>query len=139
MTDKPTHSTSMVPRAPIISESEVSITAPYLLCSPSYTAVWIKNWSKSTSVIKVATVKNAIVPRALDIVWNQSIHCPSASAMFNSLHSSKNCLKFTSVIKVATMKSMDNFCYAKEAIMCNHQINAFHCQQRWMDHKGGHW
>jgi len=34
---------------------------------------------------------------------------------------------------------MDDFRYAKEAIMCNHQINAFHCQQRWIKHKGGHW
>jgi len=34
------------------------------------------------------------------------------------------------VIKVATMKNTDDFCYAKEAITCNHQINAFHCQER---------
>jgi len=40
----------------------------------------------------------------------------------------KNCLKSTSVIKVATMKNMDDFRYAKEAITCNRQINAFHCQ-----------
>ena len=26
-----------------------------------------------------------------------------------------------------------------EAITCNHQINTFHCQQRRMEHKGGHW
>ena len=51
----------------------------------------------------------------------------------------KNCLKSTSVIKVTTMEITDNFRYAKEAIMCNHQINAFHCQHRWMEHKGGHW
>jgi len=37
----------------------------------------------------------------------------------------KNCLKSTSVIKVATMENTDDFSYAKEAIMCNHQINAF--------------
>ena len=42
----------------------------------------------------------------------------------------KNCLKSTSVIKVATMKNTDDFCYTKEAITCNHQINAIHCQQR---------
>ena len=47
----------------------------------------------------------------------------------------KNCLKSTSV---ATMKNMDNFHWAKEAMTCNHQINAFHHQQRWMEHKGGH-
>jgi len=38
----------------------------------------------------------------------------------------KNCLKGTSVIKVATMENTDDFHYAKEAIMYNHQINAFH-------------
>ena len=39
----------------------------------------------------------------------------------------KKCSKSTSVLKVATMKIS---CYAKEAITCNHHINAFHCQQR---------
>ena len=43
------------------------------------------------------------------------------------------------VHKVATMKNMDDFHYAVEAIMCNHLINAFHCQQRWMEHKGQYW
>jgi len=38
-------------------------------------------------------------------------------------------VKNTSVIKVATMKNTDDFHYAKEAIMCNNQIIAFHCQQ----------
>ena len=32
--------------------------------------------------------------------------------------------------EVATMKNTDNSPYAMEAITCNHQINAFHCQQR---------
>jgi len=44
----------------------------------------------------------------------------------------KKCLKNTSVIKVATMKNTDNFSLRKEAITCNHQINAIHCQQRWI-------
>ena len=39
-------------------------------------------------------------------------------------------MKSTSVIKEATMKNMDDFRYVKEAITYNHQINAFHCQQR---------
>ena len=42
------------------------------------------------------------------------------------------------------MKSTDDFSddflmishYTKEAIIYNHQINAFHCQQRWMEHTG---
>jgi len=77
-------------RAPIISENEVSIMVLCLLCSPSYTAVCIKNCSKSISVIKVAAVKNTIVPHAPTIVRNWSVHCPPLSAMFNSLHSSTN-------------------------------------------------
>jgi len=80
--------------ASIMSESEISITVVCLLqgavCSPRYTAVWIKNCLKSTSVIKVAAMKNTMVPHAPVIVWNWSIHCPSLSAMFYSLHSSTN-------------------------------------------------
>ena len=92
----------MVLHASTISESEVSITALCLLCSPSYTAVWSKNCLKSTSVIKVAAVKNTIVPCAPIIIRNRSIHCPSLSAMFNLLYKAvrincKNCLKSTSV------------------------------------------
>jgi len=89
------------------------------------------------SVIKVAAVKNTITPHGPIIVRNQSIHCPSLSAM---LHSSTNQELFesTSVIKIANMKNTDDFRYVKEAITCNHQINAFHCQQRGMEHKGGH-
>jgi len=79
-----------VPHASIISESEVSITVLCLLCSPRYTAVRIKNCSKSTPVIKVATMKNTMLPRTPVIVWNWSIHYPSLSAVFDSLHSSTN-------------------------------------------------
>ena len=60
-----------------------------LLYSPSYTAVRIKNYLKSMSVIKVATMKNTI-PCAPVTVWNWSIHCPSLSAVFDSLRSSTN-------------------------------------------------
>jgi len=79
-----------VPRTSIISESEVSITVLCLLCSPCYTAVQINNCLKSTSAIKVATIKNTMVLRTPVIVWNWSIHCPSLSAVFDSLQSSKN-------------------------------------------------
>jgi len=34
---------------------------------------------------------------------------------------------------------MISITHAKEAITCNHQIDTFRCQQRWMEHKGGHW
>jgi len=39
------------------SESEVSITVLCMPCSPRYTAVRIKSCSKSTPVIKVATMR----------------------------------------------------------------------------------
>jgi len=78
------------PCVSIISESQVSITVLCLLCSPCYTAVWIKNCSKSTLAIKVATMKNMMVPCTPVIVWNWSINYPSLSAVFNSLHSSMN-------------------------------------------------
>jgi len=84
------HKVEMVAHASIISENEVSITVLCLLCSPCYIAVRIKNCSKSMSVIAVATMKSTMVTRAPVIVWNRSIHCPSLSAMFNSLHSSTN-------------------------------------------------
>ena len=51
----------MVPRAPVINyflKSEVSITLHCRLCSICYTAVRIKNCSKSISAIKTATMKN---------------------------------------------------------------------------------
>jgi len=41
----------------LLSEIEVSITLRCQLCSTRYTAVQIKNCLKSTSVIKVATMK----------------------------------------------------------------------------------
>ena len=51
----------MVPRAPATNyrlKSEVSITFHCQLCSTRYTALQNKNCSKSTSAIKVATMKN---------------------------------------------------------------------------------
>ena len=77
------HKAVMVPHTSIISESEVSITILCLLCSPRYTAVWIKNCLNST-------LKNTVVLHAPVIVWNWSVHCPSLSSMFNSMHSSMN-------------------------------------------------
>ena len=51
----------MVPRPPTINyhlKSEVSIMLHCQLCSTHYTALQIKNCLKSTSAIKVATMKN---------------------------------------------------------------------------------
>jgi len=127
----------MVLHTSIISESKVSITVLCLPCSPCYTSVRIKNCSKSTSN-QSSHYENTMVPCSPVIIWNWSIHCPSLSGILNSLHSSTNQELFESTSVIATMNT-DDFHYAKEAIMCNHQINTFHCQQRWMEHKEGHW
>ena len=63
MTGESMHTTSkkMALRIPAISyhlKSEVSIMLRCQLCSNHYTALRIKNCSKSTSTIKVATIKN---------------------------------------------------------------------------------
>jgi len=84
------HKVVMVLRTSIISEREISIKVLCLLCSPRYIAVWIKNCSKSTSIIKVDTVKNMMVLHTPVIVWNWSMRCPSLSATFDSLHSNTN-------------------------------------------------
>ena len=98
----PHHKIVIVARASIISESEVFVTVLCLLCSTRYTAVRIKNCSKSTSVITGATMKNTMVACAPRIVWNWSIHC--RLTCYTALRI-KNCSKSTSVITVATMKS----------------------------------
>ena len=60
MTGEPTHTTSneMMLRINYRLKNEGSITLRCQLCSIHYTAVRIKNCSKSTSAIKVATMKN---------------------------------------------------------------------------------
>jgi len=134
----PRHNVVTVPCASIISESEVSITILCLLCSPRYTAVWIKNCSKNTPITKVTTMKNTMVPCNPVIIWNWSIHCPSLSAVFNLLYSSTSQELFENHLcnQGIHYEKYQRFLLCKEAIMCNHQINAFHCQQRWMEHKG---
>ena len=79
--------------------------------------------------IKVATMKNtdsATRPSCLKLQYPFPF-----SISYLKLVTQQYCLKSTSVIKVATMKNTNNFCYAKEAIICNHQISTFLCQQRW--------
>jgi len=107
----PHHKVVMVARALIISKSEVSITVLYLLRSPHYTAVQIKNCSKTTSVITVAIMKSTMVPHAPVIAWNWSIHFPSLSAMFDLLHSSTNQEVFEKQLcnKSSHYENMDDF------------------------------
>ena len=62
MTGEPMHTASeMVPHTPTTVErlkSEVSMMLFCQLCSTRYTAFQIKNCSKSTSAIKIATMKS---------------------------------------------------------------------------------
>jgi len=89
-------------RASIISESEVSISVLCLLCSLCYTAVWIKNCSKSTSVIKVATIKKIRWCRVPQ--WSSKTEvsitflCQLHSIRYTAVRI-KKCLKSTSVYK----------------------------------------
>ena len=114
----PHHNVVMIARASIISESKVSITVLCLLCLPCYTAVWIKNCSKSMSVIKVATARNTIVPRAPQLSSETEVSiallCQLCSTCYTAVQI-KKCLKSTSVLKVATMKNTDDFSFRKES------------------------
>ena len=99
----------MIAHASIISKSEVSITILCLLCSPHYTAVRIKNCSKSMSVIKVATARNTIVPCARPCLSSETevsiaLLCQLCSTYYTAVQI-KKCLKSTSVLKEATMKN----------------------------------
>jgi len=82
----------MVSHDSVISESEVSIT---VLCLLLYVHPVTQQY-ESRTVQKVrlynqsSHYENTMVLRALVVVWNWSIHCPSLSAMFDSLHSSTN-------------------------------------------------
>ena len=55
--------------------------------------------------------------------------------MFTPLYSSVNPEPFEKYLcHQGSHYSMD-IRFAKEAIMCNHQINTFRCQQRWIEYK----
>jgi len=58
--------------------------------------------------------------------WNS--YYGSLPAVFNPLKSSTN---HENQLQSSQYKNMDNFPLQKEAIMCNHQIDTLHCQQRW--------
>jgi len=62
----------------------------------------------------------------------------SSSAMFNPLHNSMNQQLFEKLPVSNHYENTEDFSLWKEAITCHHQIDTFRCQQRWMEHKGGH-
>ena len=81
---------SCIPHHKVVMVLHTSRVKYPLRVSACYTAVRIKNCSKSTSVIAFRHYEKHDGVHALGIVWNESIHCPSLSAIFNSLHSSTN-------------------------------------------------
>jgi len=69
---------TMVPRPNYRKEIEVSIALLCRLCSIRYTAVQIKNCLKSTSVIKVATMKN------MDVMQRKPSRATTKSMLFTA-------------------------------------------------------
>jgi len=104
-----------------------------MLCSPQYTAVQIKNCSRSTSVVATMQKYNGATCSS----YNLKLKYP----LPNSLHSRTNQELFEKYLcnQSSHYEKYGWFLLRKEANMCNHQINTFHCQQRWIKHKGGHW
>ena len=125
----------MIARASIISESEVSIyRSLFAMVTPLHSSM-NQGLFKNMSVIKVATARKTIVLRVPQLSSETEVAiallCQLCSTCYTAVQ--MKCLKSTSA-KIRTISR-----YAKEVIMCNHQMSAFHCQQRWMERKGGHW
>jgi len=124
----PHHKVVMVPHALIISD-----LLWFFICyvnSSCYTAVRIKNCSKSMSTIKVASIGWCHTPQlSSETEVPIVLFCQLCSTRYTAVQIN-SCLKSTSVIEVPSMKNTHNFHYTKEVISCNHQINAFHCKQR---------
>jgi len=122
-----------VPRASIISECEVSITVLCTPCSPplhsSTNQELFEKYACNQSSY-YAEIRWYCVPQlSSETEISITLLCQLFLTCYTAVRI-KNCLKSTSAIKVETIKNMDDFRYTKEAITCNHQINAFHCQQR---------
>ena len=58
---------------------------------------------------------------------------------FNPLHSCTNQFKKPFCNQGSHYENTDDFRYGKETITRYHQIDSFCCQQKWRNHKGGHW
>ena len=98
----------MILYTPVICESEVSITVLWLLCTPRYTAVWIKDCLKSMSIIKVATMKNTDGAAHSSSYLKLKYLLPfTVSYVCSTRYTAvriKSYLKSISIIKVATLK-----------------------------------
>jgi len=96
-----------------------------------YSAVWTKNCLKSSPVSVIHWCNQSShykkyrwcsVPQlSSETELSIALLCQLCSTRYIAVRI-KSCLKSTPVIKVAAMKDRDDFCYAKEAITCNHQI-----------------
>ena len=91
----PHHNVVMVPRTWIISESEVSITVIRLLCSSCCMVVQIKNCSKRTSIVKVATTTNTMVRHASQLLSETEVSiallCQLCSTCYTAVRIKKCC------------------------------------------------
>ena len=125
----PYHKVVMVLRASITSENVVSLSD---VVTPLHSST---NQELFKKYICIKVWKVRVVLCTPVIIWNWSIHFPSLSAMFNLLHSRTN----QELFEKHLCNQGSHYEKYEKAIMCKHQINAFYCQQRWMEHKGGHW
>ena len=146
LSGKTTHSIVMVLHTPVISIiiSEVSITHLWRLCSTHYKSKTVQKASTFITKVAIRMALRARVNGDMPINYCQKsevtimLRCHLGSTCYTAVQT-KTFLKSTTVIKETTMKNMDNFHYAKEAIMCTTKSTPFHCQQVWMEHKGGNW
>ena len=105
----------------LLSEGEVAIIIPNQLCSICNTVVQIKNnyCSKSTFVLKVATMKNTMVPCILSSKSETYIMLLSCRLHCSMLFEKQLCNQNTHYEKYR------QFLLHKGAIACYQQINTF--------------
>jgi len=107
----------MMPRAPVISKINcLKVKYPLYcfesyICSIHYSAIRIKNCSKSTSVTKVTTVKRRkkqMVLRLSIIVWKWSIHYSSSMSLVSYLE----CFCYSVILSLSyTLWACSVLCY----------------------------
>ena len=154
MYDESTHTAPKAIGHPSYINNRLKVKCPFCIFVSYAQAITHKNCTKSTSVMRAATIKTtngAVYPnyrccahQLLSEKWR--IHCTSCQRF--SIHYTpiwiNIYLKSTSVINVVTMKNTDNFqCTYKgshHVQPSNRHISmSANLWQRWMEHKGGHW
>ena len=135
----PHHNVLMIARTSIMSESRsIHYCSLFAMFTPLYSSTNQELFEKHVRNQSNYCKKYDSATRAPVIVWNWSIHCPSLSAMFDLLHSSTNQEVFEKhlYIESSHYEKYWWFLVMQRKPSC---ATAFHCQQRWMEHKGGHW